>query len=81
MRGLKTRIGSVSKPLLAVCDLVDNGHRVVFEKDSAGKDVSRIMNLETKKVTPMIREKGVYNIRAEIVPYSQLPPNYGQARP
>ena len=72
-------MGSVSKPLLAVCDLVDNAHRVIFEKDATGKDVSRIENVETKKVTPMVRERGVYNINAEIVPYAQLPPNYGQA--
>ena len=81
LRGLRTRVGPVTKPLLVVSDLVDNSHRVIFEKDASGKDISRIENKETKKVTPMVREKGIYNINAEIVPYSQLPPNYGQVKP
>merc|ERR1712217_720504 len=34
VRGLRTRVGSVTKPLFAVCDLVDNAHRVIFEKDA-----------------------------------------------
>ena len=79
LRGLRTRVGSVTKPLLAVCDLVDNAHRVIFEKDATGNDISRIENTETKKVTRMVRDRGVYNINAEIVPFAQLPPNYGQA--
>ena len=62
-----------------MCDLVDNAHRVIFEKDATGNYISRIENVETKKVTRMVRERGVYNINAEIVPYAELPPNYGQA--
>ena len=67
-RGLRARVGKVSKSLLAVCEMVDAGHDVVFCRRD-GKDCSNAIHKKTSKRTNFTRRNGVYELEMNIVPY------------
>ena len=59
------QIAEVNKVLAAVSSLVDNGHRVIFDRDEAtGLDTSLIVNKTTGVSTKMRRERNVWVIDA-----------------
>ena len=59
------QIAEVNKVLASVASLVDDSHRVVFDKDEAtGTDISFITHKPTGKVVRMRRERNVWVIDA-----------------
>ena len=61
------QVSNVNKPLAAVSDRVDNGCRVVFDKDNeTGQDLSYIYNKRTKKVIKLRRERNVWILDAVV---------------
>ena len=69
---LRTRVGQVSRNLMAVVDLVDTGHRVVFERDG-DRDVSRATHKATGRSFPLRRAKRIYEADFEVQPFSRSP--------
>ena len=60
------QIAEVNKALCAVSYLVDTRHRVVFDQDDKGNDISTITDKESGKQIKMIRERNVWSIEAFI---------------
>ena len=60
------QIAEVNKVLAAVSALVDSKHRVTFDQDKAGEDISTIVNKVTGVVTKMRRERNVWVVDAWI---------------
>ena len=60
---VRTRIAKVSRPLMAVTGMVDQGHAVVF--DSAG---SYALNKKTGRKIPFARHAGGWNMEMELEP-------------
>ena len=73
---VKLRSAKVSKTLLAVSEMVDAGHRVIFDR-VGDKDVSRAEHKETGEITPLTRRDRVYEMDWQIYPYEafQRPSN------
>ena len=61
------QIAEVNKALGAISYLVDNNHRVVFDKDMAtGKDLSLMLNKGTKQVDRFRRDRNVWVLDATV---------------
>ena len=61
------QVANVNEPLAAVSDRVDNGCRVVFDKDEeTGQDLSYIYNKRTKKVITLRRDRDVWMLDAVV---------------
>ena len=60
------QIAEVNKALCAVSYLVDTKHRVVFDQDDEGNDISTITDKASGKQIKMIRERNVWSIEAFI---------------
>ena len=61
------QIADVNKPLGAVSDRVDKGHRVVYDKDmDTGQDLSYILNKNNGKVAKMRRDGNVWVLDAVV---------------
>ena len=60
------QIAKVNKELCAVSYLVDNFHRVVFDNDDNGNDISTIINKKTGEEIKMVRERNVWTIETFI---------------
>ena len=58
---IRFRVADVTKPLLAVAELVDNGYKVVFEKQR-GRDVSRAEYKATGDAIRFIRRGMVFDL-------------------
>ena len=72
------QVAAVNKALCAVSYLVDNGYRVIFDRDDkTGVDTSHILNKSTGRSIRMNREKNVWTIGAFI---DELDPKSGFAR-
>ena len=71
-------MGDVSKGLVSVAEMVDSGHRVIF--DSAASGGSYAEHKETGRRTPFIRRSKVFEIDVAVVPFSESP-GIGQAQP
>ena len=54
------QIADVDKALGSVRQMVNNGNRVVFDTDAAGKDISYVTNKRTQERMPLRVENGVY---------------------
>ena len=54
-RKVKSRVGHVRRMLLAACELVDKGNRIVLERKG-----SYVEHIETKQRTPLVRKNGVF---------------------
>ena len=46
---------------LSVSDMVDSGHRVTFDTDNSGKDISHVLHKASGAVMKFTRRKGVYD--------------------
>ena len=73
---IKTEVGDVNKNLMAVSDLCDSGHRVVFDNDEGNYAVHK----KTGAIHKFDRIGKVYNVQFEVVPYSQSGNGCGGAR-
>ena len=73
-RGIRARVGRVSKNLLAMADLVDTGHRVIFDSDG-----SYAVHKQTKKRLNFTRRRNVFEADFEVLPFSMAPK--GQRHP
>ena len=59
------QIAEVNKALAAVSNRVDNGNRVVFDRDdTSGQDTSYILNKKSGRVIKLRREKNVWVLDA-----------------
>ncbi|CAK0896643.1 unnamed protein product, partial [Prorocentrum cordatum] len=74
VRGIKARVAKVSKALASVSEMVDAGHRVVF--DAGG---SYAENKSTAVITPFQRRNNVYEMEMELMPYSKAKDVKGRA--
>ena len=66
LAGVRVQVAGVRKPLLSVADMNDAGHDVFFLANGEAYSVHR----ETGRVTNFARRKGVFEIDAEVPPYS-----------
>ena len=73
-RAMRTAVGEVRKPLLAVSGMVDAGHDVHF----LASGESFAVHKETGTITKFVRRRGVFEIDAVVPEFSG---NDGQARP
>ena len=55
-------VDGLTKPLLAVNDLVSHGCRVVFDQDEYGNDMSVITHKRTGKRIPMIHRNRIWDL-------------------
>jgi len=60
--GVKFRVAAVSRPLLAVIDLVKHGKRVVFDLDDQGRNISVIHDKKTGKNIDMHIRNGTFEM-------------------
>ena len=61
------QVAEVNKVLASVSYLVDNHHRVIFDKDEAtGRDISFVTNKKTNASIKMRRDRNVWVIDAYI---------------
>jgi hypothetical protein len=67
-RAIRARVGDVSKGLVSVSEMVDCGHRVVFDCDG-----SYAVHKQTGKKTYFKRRNKVFEIDVDIVPYAMAP--------
>ena len=70
-------VGPLRKNLMAVCSLVDAGHRVVFDPEG-----SYIEHIDTGYTTKMIRRGGQFDVDFWLEPYATLrvPPRSARTR-
>ena len=73
------QVAKVSKALGSVSKMVDHGHKVVFDTDWNGKDISYIENKQSKEKTWLRRENGVYVLDMLVAPPSFQPGNEGSS--
>ena len=69
--GLHLRIAKVKRGLLSVCEMVDSGHRVVFDRDEMGNDTSHILHKGTHRVIPFRREGRNWQLVMKVVPHRE----------
>ena len=69
LRGAQGRIANVHKNLTAVYDMMQAGHRIVFDLDSEGNDISHALHKESKMETPFIPTGRTWEMELEVVPY------------
>jgi hypothetical protein len=83
-RVIRARVGDVSKGLISVSEMIDCGHRVVFDSDGC-----YAVHKKTGKTTTFKRRNKVFEIDVDVVPYAMAPdagaiPGHGgmlQSRP
>ena len=64
IRGARVKVTNVRKPLISVADMNDAGQDVFFHQAKAVQSTG-----DTGMVTTFIRNKGVFEIDAEVPPY------------
>ena len=67
-RGIRARVGRVSKNLLAMADLVDTGHRVIFASDG-----SYAIHKESKKRLNFTRPRNAFEADFEVLFFAMAP--------
>ena len=71
-RQIKVTVAKVRRPLLAVSEMVDAGHRVVFEAKGAYAE-----HTATGRRTTLVRRNGIYEMEVKVRPGN----GRGQAQP
>ena len=69
-RAAKFGVADVSKPLLSVADMVDSGHRLVFDSEG-GQDVSYAYHKASGDVVKFCRRNKVYEMDLHVDPCVQ----------
>ena len=75
VKKMTLQIAKVSKALGSVSQMVDHGHRVVFDTGWNGTDISYIENKQSKERTWLRRENGVYVLDMLVAPPNFQPGN------
>ena len=70
LRGIKARVADVTRGLMCVAELVDSGHRLVFDKDM-GVDISHMVNKASNVVVPVNRRNNTYETNWTVLPYQR----------
>jgi len=68
------RAMNVKKALMSVFDMVETGHRVVFDKED-GQDVSHAFNKTTGEKTKFILRNNVWELDVDVIPFKDLTKN------
>ena len=76
LKGIAFQVAPVHKTLLSVSRMVDRGHRVVFDSDW-----SYIEDIATGERTTLVRENGLYALRAWVRPRNIRPEEKKPAHP
>ena len=72
LRGIKGRVTGVRRPLLSVFDMVKSGHRVVFEQDQHGNDISHAVHIESGKTVKFTQRQRTWDLDVSVVPASEV---------
>ncbi|CAK0826156.1 unnamed protein product [Prorocentrum cordatum] len=67
-RAAKFRVADISKPLLSVAEMVDSGHRLVFDSEG-GQDISYACHKTSGDVVRFCRRNKVYEMDMHVDPY------------
>ena len=67
VRGMKARVAKVVRPLLSVFEMVESGHRVVFDSDGSYAE-----HKTTGCKTPFRVRSRSYELDLNVVPYGKL---------
>ncbi|CAK0861852.1 unnamed protein product, partial [Prorocentrum cordatum] len=67
-RAAKFRVAGASKPLLSVAEMVDSGHRLVFDSEG-GQDISYAHHETSGDVVQFFRRNKVYEMDMHVDPY------------
>ncbi|CAK0888783.1 unnamed protein product [Prorocentrum cordatum] len=67
-RAAKFRVADISKPLLSVAEMVDSGHRLVFDSEG-GQDISYACHKTSGDVVRFCRRNKVYEMDVHVDPY------------
>ena len=67
VRGMKARVAKVVRPLLSVFEMVERGHRVVFDSDGSFAE-HRAIGCKT----PFRARNKSYELDLNVVPYGKL---------
>jgi hypothetical protein len=60
---LRVTVAKVRRPLLAVSEMVDAGHRVVFSQEGSFAE-----HIKTGKVTKLVRRNGIFEMDVKVRP-------------
>ena len=71
-RGVRARIARIKRPLMSVYDMYMAGHRVVFDRDEFGNDISHAVHKETGKTAKFTLRNRTWDLDAKLVPHSDL---------
>ena len=72
------QVAEVNKALVAVGDRVDEGYRVVYDKDmDTGEDLTHMLSKKTGEVMKMSREGNVWVIEA-VIDAEDAPEDFGR---
>eukprot|EP00971_Amphidinium_carterae_P074239 1467091-Amphidinium_carterae.2 len=80
LRGLRARCVAVKKPLVAVVDMLDAGHKVVFDRDDNGKDQSCAIHKSTGEITPFEHRNRVWELSVQTIPHGEYDKTIGAMR-
>ena len=72
LRGVRARIARIKRPLMSVYDMHMAGHRVVFDRDEFGNDISHAVHKETGKTAKFTLRNRTWDLDARLVPHSDL---------
>ncbi|CAK0838042.1 unnamed protein product, partial [Prorocentrum cordatum] len=67
-RAAKFRVADISKPSLSVAEMVDSGHRLVFDSEG-GQDISNAYHKTSGDVVKFCRRNKVYEMDMHVDPY------------
>eukprot|EP00971_Amphidinium_carterae_P117671 2331045-Amphidinium_carterae.1 len=68
IKGIRARsIPGVSKALISVNDLLETGHKVIFQKDAQGADASHAIHVQTGHCVPFVFKNRTWEIELELM--------------
>ncbi|CAK0811159.1 unnamed protein product, partial [Prorocentrum cordatum] len=73
LRGIRARVAGVRRPLLSVLDLVKSGHRMVFEQDQYGTDISHAVHVESVKMVRFTQRQRTWDLDVSIDEFQPAP--------
>ena len=71
LRGAQGRVAAVHKNLTAVFDMMAAGHRVVFDLDEQGNDISHALHKASGTETRFIPNGRTWDMELHVVPYTE----------
>ena len=72
LRGVRARIAKIKRPLMSVYDMYMAGHRVVFDRDEFGNDISHAVHKETGQVAKFTLRNRTWDLDAKLVPHEDV---------